>query len=224
MPPALPLFVGMALSLVTPLLGIRKDSQLPALLLVHSSPKTGHLRRGGHCDTPGDIPPLPQATLPVPRAGLAEPCPCLSPDSVGGPGTSRGIEGVARQVGAGVTSGAITSDFSLQPEELQSTEIPGQHLPSRLFWAEDGLVCFCSCSPDAINKELAKDKYSEAVNALCICSAFKICAWPVSIYCLDTRLRAPSPQQTPAALQPASRGCADTALGAMGGPLGAASP
>lgn len=187
----------MALSLVTPLLGIRKDSQLPALLLVHSSPETGHLWRGGHCDTPGDIPPLPQATLPVPRAGLAEPCPCLSPDSLGSPGTSRGIEEVARQVGAGVTSGAITSDFSLQPEELQSTEIPGQHLPSRLFWAEDGLVCFCSCSPDAINKELAKDKYSEAVNALCICSAFKICAWPVSIYCLDTRLRAPSPQPDP---------------------------
>lgn len=75
----------------------------------------------------------------MPRAGLAEPCPCLSPDSLGSPGTSRGIEGVARQVGAGVTSGAITSDL-LQPEELQSTEIPGQHLPSRLFWAEDGLV------------------------------------------------------------------------------------
>lgn len=96
--------------------------------------------------------------------------------------------------------------FSLQPRSLQSTEIPGQHLPSWRFWAEDGLGCFCSCSPDAINKELSMDKYSEAVNALCICSAFKICAWPVGIYCLDTRLP-PCPQQNP-------RGCADSAPGA----------
>lgn len=36
-----------------------------------------------------------------------------------------------------------------------------------------------AAAPDAINKELAMDKCSEVVNALCICSAFKICAWPV---------------------------------------------
>uniref|UniRef100_A0A8D2QIY6 Aly/REF export factor n=1 Tax=Zonotrichia albicollis TaxID=44394 RepID=A0A8D2QIY6_ZONAL len=36
-----------------------------------------------------------------------------------------------------------------------------------------------AAAPDAISKELAMDKCSEAVNALCICSAFKICAWPV---------------------------------------------
>ena len=91
--------------------------------------------------------------------------------------------------------------------------------PPSCFGLRMDLVCFCSCSPDAINKELAMDKYSEVVNALCICSAFKICAWPVSIYCLDTRLP-PMPVADPPACH---QGCTDTALGARS-PLGPANP
>lgn len=131
---------------------IRKDSQHAALLLVRSSPETGHLQRGGWCDVLGDAwPPLPVSR----ELAWQDPWPCcVEVRALWQPQRLRGMEGVARRAGAGVTSVAITSHFSLQPRQLQSTEIVGRHLPSWLFWAEDGLGCFCSCSPDAITKSL----------------------------------------------------------------------
>lgn len=74
-----------------------------------------------------------------------------------------------------------------------------------------------AAAPDAINKELAMDKYSEAVNALCICSAFKICAWPVSSSCLDTRPPVPAADPQHAASTP---GCKLQLLGPPARPGG----
>lgn len=61
--------------------------------------------------------PFPRPSLPVSRElAWQNPSPvCRAPDS-GQPQCLQGTEGVARQVGAGVTSVAITSDFSLQPK------------------------------------------------------------------------------------------------------------
>lgn len=75
-----------------------------------------------------------------------------------------------------------------------------------------------AAAPDVINKELAMDKRSEAVNALCICSAFKICAWPVSSYCLDTRPPVPAADPQRAGLHPWLQSCSSWGKEAPGAP------
>lgn len=146
---------------------IRKDSQLPTSLLVRSSPETGHLqRREGVTSrvTPGR-----------PLAWLAPAWPAEPPQSSLGALWHRGAEGQGVQGSPGLPS-PRTSHCS--PGSCKALRFQDSTRPPGCFGLRTD-ESVSAAAPDAINKELATDKCSEAVNALCICSAFKICAWPV---------------------------------------------
>lgn len=184
---------------------IRKDSQLPTSLLVHSSPETGHLQRGEGVTswvTPGR-----PSWHPERWPGWTQPCLCRAPSSLGAPAAQRGLKGRAVQ-GSPMLPSPRTSHCS--PGSCKALKFQDSTCPPGCFGLRmDESVS--AAAPDAINKELAMDKCSEAVNALCICSAFKICAWPVSSYCLDTRPPClPQTRSTPAS----TLGCTAVALGA----------
>lgn len=167
---------------------IRKDSQLPTSLLVRSSPETGHLqRREGVTSrvTPGRPP------------GLAGPSlACRAPSGLSGCPVAQGAEGQGVQGSPGLPS-PRTSHCS--PGSCKALRFQDSTRPPGCFGLRmDESVS--AAAPDAINKELATDKCSEAVNALCICSAFKICAWPV----VTALTLGPRACRRPAACQPHS--------------------
>lgn len=191
---------------------IRKGSQLPTSLLVHSSPETGHLQRGE--DVTSWVTPGHPSWHPERWPGWTQPCPCRAPSSLGAPAAQRGLKGRAVQ-GSPMLPSPRTSHCS--PDSCKALKFQDSTCPPGCFGLRmDESVS--AAAPDAINKELAMDKCSEAVNALCICSAFKICAWPVSSYCLDTRPPVPAADPQHAGLHPWLHSCGSWGKEAPGAP------